>query len=139
MGQLYVAGREQRESCHTDDPAKAEKYLRARIKAAHTHECKPEIPFITVRIAKRTIPEMMDAYWTHLVLKDKGSEQNRYTIERVKQDFPGYALALTKEALAEYMQRQRQAGYQPATVNRWLQALRAAYGVAEILRPDLRF
>ena len=132
---FYVAGREQRESCHTDDPKRAEKYLRARVKDAHAHERKPEIPFITARDAKRTIPQLMDAYWIHLVLKDKGSEQNRYTIERVKQDFPGYALALTKEALGEYMQQRLQDGYSNATVNRWLQALRAAYRVAEIPSP----
>ncbi len=134
---FYVAGQEQRESCHTDDLAKAEKYLRARIKAAHAHECKPEIPFITARVAKRTIPEMMTAYQTHLELEGGGSlsPQNTSTIRRVQRDFPGYALALTKEELAGYTQRRLQAGDRRATINRRLQALRAAYRWAELPAP----
>jgi integrase len=111
--------------------------LRSRLKDAAVHERKPEIPFITARVAKRTIPDLMTAYQTHLELEGGGSlsPQNTSTISRVQRDFTGYALALTKEKLAEYMQRCLQAGDRPATINRRLQALRAAYRWAELPAP----
>ena len=46
---FYADSIEHRESTGTNDPIKAEKYLRARLKEVHAHELEPTKPFITQR------------------------------------------------------------------------------------------
>lgn len=130
-------GKEHRESCKTGDEKRAEKYLRSIIKRIHAHETQPEtVPFLTVKERKRTISDLMDSYKAHLEAEGKGSAQNLSTIKRVKQDF-GNTLAhlLTRDRVTAFVRDRRADGLKAASVNRFLQALRAAFNFAELPAP----
>jgi integrase len=135
---FYVDGVEHRESTKTNDPIKAEKYLRGRLKEVHAHELDLTKPFITQRDRKRTISDLMDALKTNFELREKDSPQNLSNIRRVKKDFGNVrATNLTVEAIADYVRDQLAVGYAKATINRWTETLRQGYALAELPAPKI--
>jgi len=135
---FYVDGKEHRESCETDNPKKAEKFLRDRLKAVHVHQADRSKPFITVGDRKRTIADLMDALKTNFELREKDSPQNLPNIKRVKDDFGDIrATHLTTEAIADYIRDQLSGGYAKATINRITQVLRQGYALAELPAPKV--
>jgi len=135
---FYVDGKELRESCGTDDPKKAEKYLRNRLKAVHVHQADRSKPFITIRDRKRPIADLMDALKTNFELREKDSPQNLSNIKRVRHDF-GHIRAtdLTADAIADYIRDQLAGGYAKATINRLMQVLLQGYALAELPAPKV--
>lgn len=135
---FYVDGKEVRESCKTSDPAKAEKYLKARLKKVHAHEESPEEKFLSKRDYKKTVGDLMDALQTNYELRGKASSQNLSGIRRVKKDFGHHrALSLTAEQVAKYVSERKKEGYANATINRWTEALHAGYALAELPNPKI--
>jgi integrase len=134
-----VAGVEHRESTNTNDPIKAEKYLRARLKHVHAHELDPIKPFITQRDRKRDIHELLDALNSDFVLRGKDSPQNLSNIKRAKADFGHIrALQLTPEAVDEYIVARLAEGSAPASINRVLQLVKQSYKLADFPAPRIR-
>jgi hypothetical protein len=108
-----VDGVEHRESTKTNDPIKAEKYLRMRLKEVHAHQFS-RTKFISQRDHRRTIADLMDALKTNFELREKDSPQNLSNIRRVKKDFSIVrATNLTAEAIADYVRDQLAAGLRP--------------------------
>ena len=143
---FFVNGKEVRESCKTDDPKVAERYLRRRLKETHAHEIDPiAVPFFTTMDRKRTVRSLMEALETNYRLRNKLSMQNASNIKRVTEDFGDVpALSLTAEAIARYT-RDRVAETKPdgsrrwqnASINRTLECLRAGYALAEMPAPKI--
>ena len=136
---FYVDGVEHRESTKTNDPIKAEKYLRARLKEVHAHELEPSKPFITQRDRKRTIDDLLDHLKADFVLRRKDSAQNLSNIRRAKSDFGHIrALQLTTEAVDEYIVTRLAQGSARASINRVLQLVKQSYKLAELPPPRIR-
>jgi integrase len=132
-----VDGVEHRESTKTNDPIKAEKYLRMRLKEVHAHQFS-RTKFISQRDHRRTIADLMDALKTNFELREKDSPQNLSNIRRVKKDFSIVrATNLTAEAIADYVRDQLAAGYAKATINRWTETLRQGFALAELPAPKI--
>lgn len=136
---FYVRGKgEQRESCKTTDPKRAEKYLKARIKAVHRSELDLTKPFLTVADHKRTIADLMTALATNFELRGKLSSQNKSIIGRVKKDFASIrATALSAEHVASYVRDLLAEGYKNATINRLTTVLRQAFKLADLPCPKV--
>jgi integrase len=134
---FYVDGKELRESCGTEDPKRAEKYLRDRLKAVHVHQADRAKPFITVRDRKTTIAKLMEALKTNFELRGKNSPQNLSNIKRVTEDL-GHVRAndLGDAGVANYIHDQIEAGYAKATVNRLTETLRQGYALAKLPAPE---
>lgn len=136
---LYVDGVEHRQSTKTNDPTKAEKYLRAWLKEVHAHELDPTKPFISQRDRRRTIEELLDALKSDFTLRRKDSAQNLSNIKRAKADFGHFrALQLTTEVVDEYIVARLAQGSARATINRVLQLLKQSYNLAELPAPRIR-
>jgi len=136
---FYVDGVEHRESTKTNDPIKAEKYLRARLKEVHAHELEPSKPFITQRDRKRTIDDLLDHLKADFVLRRKDSAQNLSNIRRAKSDFGHIrALQLTTEEVDEYIVTRLAQGSARASINRALQLVKQSYNLAELPPPRIR-
>ncbi len=72
---FYVDGVEHRESTKTNDPTKAEKYLRARLKEVHAHELDPTKPFVSQRDRRRKIDDLMDGLKADFEIRGKWNAQ----------------------------------------------------------------
>jgi len=87
-----VDGKEYRESCGTDDPKKAERMLRDRMKLAACHDLLGT-KFITRKDRKRTASDLLDALHIHFKITGKLSDtgphgcQLRSQIRKAKTDF----------------------------------------------------
>jgi integrase len=80
----------------------------------------------------------MNALKTDFELRGKASPQNLSNIARVKKDFGDYpALSLTPERAAGFVRGRVQDGYKNATINRWTEALEAAYRLADLPTPKM--
>jgi integrase len=135
---FYALGREVRESCETDDPAKAEKRLRACLKRVHVHEAHPEEKLLNSRDRRKTVADLMDALAVNFELRGKASPQNLSRIARVKKDFGSHrALALTPEAIANYIRDRLAQGDAKASVNRITQVLAQGFKLADLPAPKM--
>lgn len=142
----FVNGKEHRESCKTSDKIAAEKYLRAVLKRAHAHEVNPTTtPFFTTVDRKKTVAELMSVLKTDYELRGKLSLQNASNLKRVTADFGHVpALSLSAEAIANYtrdrvreLRKDGQRKFKNASINRWLETLRAGYRLAELPAPKI--
>ncbi len=136
---FYVDGREQRETARTTDEAKAQKYLRAKLKEVHAHELDPGKPFITQRDRRRTIADLMDALKADFKIRGIDSQQNLSNIKRARADFGRVrATALTTEAVDQYIENRLTDEDAKASINRTLQLLKQAYKMAKLPAPEIR-
>jgi Phage integrase family len=134
-----VDGVEHRESTKTNDPVKAKKYLRARLKEVHAHELDPTKLFISQRDRRRTIDELLGALKADFTLRRKDSAQNLSNIKRAKLDFGHFrALQLTSEDVDNYSMGRLAEGSAPASINRVLQLVKQSYRFAELPAPRIR-
>jgi integrase len=135
----YVDGIEHRESTKTDDPIKAEKYLRARLKEVHAHELDPTKPFISQRDRRRKIDDLMDGLKADFEIRAKWNPQVRTNIEHVRSAFGTIrAMNLTKEDVDDYISQRLAAGYANASINRTTQLLKQGFVLAELPAPKIR-
>jgi integrase len=136
---FYVDGREQRETARTTDEAKAQKYLRAKLKEVHAHELDPSKPFITQHDRRRTVADLMDALKADFKIRGKASSQNLSNIKRARADFGRLrATALTAEAVDQYMEKRLTDGDAEASINRVTQLLKQGFVLAELPAPRIR-
>lgn len=136
---FYVDGVEHRESTKTNDPIKAEKYLRARLKEVHAHELDLTKPFISQRNRRRKIDDLMDGLKADFEIRGKWNAQVRTNIEHVRSAFGMIrALNLTKEDVDQYINHRLAAGYANASINRTTQLLKQGFILAELPAPKIR-
>ena len=136
---FYVDGREQRETAKTSDEGKAQKYLRAKLKEVHAHELDPTKPFLAQRDRRRSIADLLDALKADFVIRDIASVPNLSNIKRARSDFGDVrAMALTAEAVDQYIENRLADGDANASINRTLQLLKQAYKKAKLPVPEIR-
>lgn len=136
---FYVDGREQRESTKTNDEEKARKTLRAKLKEVHAHELDPTKPFLTQRHRKRSIADLLDALKSDFEIRGIASKQNLSNIKRTRDDFGVVrAIALSPEAVDQYVEERLADGDAKGSINRVLQLLKQAYKLAELPAPKIR-
>ena len=136
---FYVDGREQRESAKTNNEEKARKTLRTKLKEVHAHELDPTKPFLSQRHRKRSIADLLDALKSDFEIRGIASKQNLSNIKRTHDDFGGVrAIALSPEAVDQYVEERLADGDAKASINRVLQLLKQAYRLAELPAPKIR-
>lgn len=127
---FYVAGQEQRESCHTDDPHKAEKYLKDRLDERGASRRGSEA-FSTAKMAKQTVGDLLDSLKSDFELRGKLSPQNLCCVNTAKKAFGEHkAMALRPEHVDAYIKEQLADGYKPASINRILQYTQQSFVLA---------
>lgn len=126
----YVRGKEIRESTGETDQKKAQKYLDGRIKHVHADQVGAK-PFVGPKAEKLTVGDLLDALESKYKVQGQDSPQNLSTIKRAREDFgTRRAVALTAADIRKYRDDRRESGAAPATINRVLQAVRAAFNLA---------
>jgi integrase len=135
---FYRHGEPQREpakyrdgrSIPATDPTAAQKFLRDRMKEIHAEECGGPA-FTTARAKKLTVGDLLDGLKADYELRDKASPQALSYIELVRADLGDrLAAAIMPEAIDKYIQEKLAADYRPASVNRRLQVIGAAFNLA---------
>ncbi|MGA3316220.1 MAG: site-specific integrase [Candidatus Korobacteraceae bacterium] len=120
-------GQEFRESTHTADLRQAEKFLKHRLRQVGAAQLRVA-EFITPRMEKVRVSELLDGLADDYQLRGKDSPQFRSNLKYVREAFGHWrALALTAEKVDEYIKERLEANSQPATINRRLQLLKQAY------------
>jgi integrase len=126
----YLRGEQFRESAHTSDEKEAEKKLRARMRQVGC-DIEGARPFQTPKANKLTVHDLLEALRADYVLRGKDSGQNLSHLKRADDDFGNHlAVALTSKQIDAYAKGRLAEGDKPASINRPLQLLRQAYGLA---------
>jgi len=126
----YLRGVEQREPAKTSDPKAAEKFLRARMREVGA-DLMGARKFTTPKASRLTIHELLEVLKADFELRDKLSRQNASHLKRADDDFGNYlAVGLTSEKIDGYKKERLAKGDRPASINRPLQLIRQAYGLA---------
>jgi integrase len=126
----YLRGKQFRESADTRDAKTAEKFLRARLKEVHADEIGAGV-FTTPKARRLTIHDLLEALKADFELRGKASPQNLSHLRRADHDFGNYlAMGLTAERIDAYKKDRLANGDRPATINRPLQLISQAYGLA---------
>jgi integrase len=135
---FYTDGRQQRESAKTSDEGAARKYLRKRLKEAAAHELAG-MPFITQRMRRSTISELLDGLKADLEIREKWTPQASTVFERVRVAFGSRrAASITDDDVRDHVKKLLAEGYAKATINHGLQTLKQAYKLAELPAPKIR-
>lgn len=126
----YLRGKQFRESTQTNDPKAADKFLRKRLKEVHADEIGART-FTTPKACRLTVHDLLEALKADFELRGKLSAQNGSHLKRADDDFGNFlAVGLTSERIDEYKKERLAHGARPATINRPLQLIRQAYGLA---------
>lgn len=112
-----------------DDPKNAEaaalRFLDYRLKETH------QPVFVAPRDQKITIHELLDSYSRDLKLRGRLSVGTKSLIKIVGAHFGEWrATAVTSDAISQYVERQLAEGYRPASINRRMEILSAAFRLA---------
>jgi len=87
--------------------------------------------FTTPKASRLTIPDFLEALKADFQLRGKDSRQNLSHLKRAEDDFgSSLAVALTSEKIDAYKKERLANGDRPASINRLLQLIRQAYGLA---------
>jgi integrase len=123
-------GTEFRESTHTADHGQAEKFLKHRLKQVGAAQLRVA-DFISPRMERVRIKELLDALADDYQLRGKDSAQFRSNLKYAREAFGHWrASVLTAEKVDEYIKKQLEANCKPATINRRTQLLKQAYKLA---------
>jgi integrase len=133
---FYKNGKQLREPCHTDDEAKALKYLQRRRNQARMSEADPSKTFITRKEHKRSVSDVMEALRRHFEAEDQLSAPTACYIDKIVAAFgERRATSLTASEVNEYVADRRSAGYANASCNRLTQLLKQAFTHAKLPLP----
>ena len=126
----YLRAKEFRESTHTTDLKKAQKFLDRRLKAVGADQIGKG-PFVGPQQERLTINQLLDALEADYRIRGVNSPQFRSHLAHVRAHF-GFqrAVDVTDEMIDEYIEQRRAAGAKNATINRSTQPLRQAYQLA---------
>jgi integrase len=125
-----LRGVQHRESTGTSDEKQAGKFLRARLKEVHADQLGAR-PFVTPKANKLTVAQLLEALKTDYRVRKKDSGQNLSHLKRATDDFgESLAVGLTPERIDTYVEERLAKGDKPASVNRPLQMVRQAFGLA---------
>ena len=84
--------------------------------------------FDTLQEKERTVDEMMKRYMKEHLVKTRSATCNNHYLKNLLPFFGHYTLAeITPRLIAEYKSRRYDAGRAPATINRELAAMKAAF------------
>jgi hypothetical protein len=124
----YVNGKQIRESTKTEDQKAAQKILAAKVVANKTPD-------------KRTIGRLLDGLIADYENNHrKGVQWCKTVVEaHLREPFGNMKCdALTKQAVAEYINARRKAGRKNATINREVSLLRRSFTLAEVEFPRVQ-
>jgi integrase len=126
----YLRGTQHRESTGEADEQKALKFLKARLKEVHADEIGAR-PFVTPKNQKLTVHDLLEALKSDYELRGKLSAQNASHLRRADEDFGNHlAVGLTSERIDSYKKERLAKDDAAASINRPLQLIRQAYGLA---------
>ena len=126
----YLRGTQYRESTGEADEQRASKFLKARLKEVHADEIGAR-PFVTPKNQKLTVHDLLEALKANFELRGKLSAQNASHLRRADEDFGNHlAVGLTSETIDAYKKRRQAKGDKAGSINRPLQLIRQAYGLA---------
>jgi integrase len=140
----YPANQEHRESSKSADYNEAVRLLKRRLDEIAAKKVVPEYDLITPQLRRQTVADLVDGLTAHYIRQKKGSAQNLSNLRRVKQDFGEYrAVEMTRADVDRYIVKRQQLqnesgrGHADASINRVLQMLSQAFGLAEIAGPKI--
>jgi integrase len=121
------AGKERRESTHTDDKAKAERLLHKRLDAVDEGR-----PLIDVSKRKATVNDLIDALEADYEMKRRRSQRTlRSLMKHVRDAIGGMrALHVSADDWRNYVVARQRENAAPATIARELAHLRSAFQIA---------
>lgn len=126
----YVHGEEQRESARTDDPKRAERFLRHRMREVGADQLGART-FVTPQNQRRTIHELNEALRQDYELRGKLSPQGSSHLARVDKDFGQFlAATLSAERIDAYIRERLEQGDAASSINRTCQLLGQGYKLA---------
>jgi len=126
----YLRGKQFRQSTESADEKEAGKFLKARLKEVHADEIGAR-QFVTPKACRLTVADLLDALKAKFELDGQDSPQNLSHLKRAANDFGNYlAVALSSEKIDAYKKARLADGDKPASINRPLQLIRQAYGLA---------
>jgi len=126
----YLRGKEFRESTQSADPKAAEKILKARLREVGADMIGART-FTTPKASRLTIHDLLEVLKADFQLRGKDSRQNLSHLKRADNDFEScLAVGLTSEKIDAYKKERLANGDRPASINRPLQLIRQAYGLA---------
>jgi integrase len=112
------------------DAVAAQKFLRNRLKELHGEEVGGPA-FITASAKKTTCGDLLDGLKADYELRGKDSAQNLSYIELTREYWGGkLAVGVKAEQIDAYIQKKLAEEYRPASINRRLQVLSQAFGLA---------
>ncbi len=123
----FLRGREYRESTKTSDRVEAEKFLKRRIKETGADQIGAR-PFTGPEQERIRVSTMLTALERDFKLRGKDSGSFLSQQKTIRSFFGScLAVAVTHETVDAFIEKQLEAGFQPATINRWTQQLGQAY------------
>ena len=126
----YLRGKEYRESTGQSDPAKAEKYLKHRLKEVGADQIGAK-PFIGPRQERMKISELLNALEADYKLRGKESPQFRAHLKHIREYFGAWrSIEVTAESVDKFITERQETGTAAATINRSTQLLAQAFKLA---------
>ena len=131
---LWIAyslrGREFRESAKTDDPKKAERFLKHRVKETGADSIGAK-PFVPPQSQRLTVNELLDALERDLRLRGKSSPSVISNVKHLCNHFGAMrAVDVNADSVARYIEGLLAEEYSNASVNRKTQLLGQSYKLA---------
>jgi integrase len=126
----YLRGKQYRESTGEADEQKALKYLRCKLKEVHADQIGAKT-FVGPQQRRVTVDILLDALEEDYKLRGKDSPQFKAHLRPVRERFGNWqAMAVTSEAVDEFISDLLDEEKRPATVNRSTQLLSQAFKLA---------
>jgi len=126
----YNRGGEVRESAKTDDPKKAERFLKHRVREVGADAIGAK-RFLGPQAERITVNELLDALEADLRLRGKLSVKTQSNIKPLRSAFGEVrANQVTTDGITRYVEKMLDEGYKPASVNRRTQLLGQAFKLA---------
>lgn len=126
----FLRGKEYRESTGTTDRAKADKFLKRRLKEVGADQIG-KAPFVGPQQERVKVDKLLDALEADYKLRGKDSHQFWSHINHIRAYFaPWRAAEVTSEAVDSYILQEQRAGCASATINRRTQLLAQAFRLA---------
>jgi integrase len=125
-----VRGKEIRESTKTDDPEKAAKYLKRRVREVENDRDGIK-QFVGPKADRIKVSELLDALKSDYELRGKWSDRIDSMVKRVRAHFGDWKAAeVSSEAVASWQLELRDEEYRDATINRFCQILGQSFNLA---------
>lgn len=126
----YLRGKEYRQSTEETDPAKAEKFLKRKLKEVGADQIGAKT-FISPQQERVKVSDLLDALENAYKIDGKDSAQFKSHLKRIRNHFGAWrAVEVTADAVDRYITSRLESGMAAATINRATQLLGQAFKLA---------